>query len=443
MVDDKDLKSRVRAYFAVQPYGTVAHVDDLLVDVRADLPKLVSNDEAQAAVEELRKANKEVPKDRGEALERGRVETLAKALDELVKAGDLKRVKDDQRGGLGFRFDGAREPDQPEGQRGKVQRLPIDQIRVDTRLQMRAKEAPDDVVTRYAASADQLPPGRVFRYKNDAGEDVYLLSRGFTRMRAWKLAGFDRVPVEVFEGDREAAALDAAGDNAAHGRPRTADDVERAVSEVLSRYPKASVTWVASVVKVAWATADKIVRRLRPDKPDRVTDARGREQRSAKSRGKGNTDRSSQAPSPNAPDRESSGPKVLSGIKAPSGQDVPADVVGAFTDARAIQAIKGIRENLEFLRDLQGDGYAVFSLSVPERAAVIREMEEKLDTLRLALPYAVCPEKPGEKFKAAARRKWMTEAEWVAWRKSPEGRAAQKAAESEAKAQGEAPKSDA
>lgn len=409
------LRARVLSFFRVQPSGQPAGLADLVADVGPDeLKVLVPNDEADnIATREEKLARPDVPKAANERRAYGRTVALQDALEALKAAGEVKPKKMEP-SGLGYVFAGERPEPAPAAKGGKVTRVPIDQIVIDDSIQQRADGLDEQTVTEYAAVADQLPPVRVF--KDSAGK--MRLSRGFHRVAAWQRAGWTMVPVEVYEGDRDDAILDAAGDNASHGRRRTMKDVERAISTLLTmrKYKNASTTWIAETVQCAYATAKKYIDRWRKaqgeDGPREVKGRDGRTFKATKGRKKATKD------APPAPEVAKSRP--VTDVKDKVGGDVPADdnVYRAFTDARYPMALAAMYDNVRYLREFRGDGFTPTALSVKEQEEALARIERELDTLRLSAPYAVCPEKPGPDFKAAARRGWMTEAEYRAWTKA-------------------------
>lgn len=68
---------------------------------------------------------------------------------------------------------------------------------------------------------DDLPPGVVYR-DPDTGD--HLLSEGFHRAAAYADAEREEMPVEIRDGDRTAALLNAAASNQGHGLTRTHED---------------------------------------------------------------------------------------------------------------------------------------------------------------------------------------------------------------------------
>lgn len=80
----------------------------------------------------------------------------------------------------------------------------------------------------------RMPPLRAWRI--DGGEDLFLTD-GWHRQAAAQLAKLDEVPVDIRDGNRREAVLDAVGANGLHGLRRKHEDVRRAVT-VLLRDPE-------------------------------------------------------------------------------------------------------------------------------------------------------------------------------------------------------------
>src|SRR5688500_15024000 len=113
---------------------------------------------------------------------------------------------------------------------GKIRRLPLKSITVDTSIQPRA-EVQQLVIGEYAEalkSGAKFPAGIAY----DDGEKLWLAS-GFHTYAAHERAGRKTMPVEVRRGTKRDAILFAAGTNATHGARRTIDDKRRAVAMLL------------------------------------------------------------------------------------------------------------------------------------------------------------------------------------------------------------------
>jgi hypothetical protein len=423
-----DLADRILAYFRVQPYGTPQGLEGLSADLSDhELKDFVGKDECDAILKRMENDKFVLPEKAADRPPVARRKAVENALDKLVKSGDLTRIKMDGPGqtGMGYYYSGPARPTGDESV-GDLKELPIDQIRIDPKIQCRAKGVDPKRVEQYAADADKLPAVRVFHLP----DGTYLLSRGFTRMAAWHKAGYKKVPVEVVKGDRDAAKLDAIGDNATHGAARTGDDIREAVGKYLSMPGRknASVASVADAVKVAWATADRYVRALRrasgtTEKPAKVTAKSGKEMSQPKA---GDTAETAAAPETPAPDAEAAppAPPADTGIKDRAGNPVPAELVPDFSDTRMRDSIGNILANLKFIRAVKPDGYTLLSIPVKERDGILNDIEYNVATLQQGLPYAVCPADAtafGDQFKTAVRRKWMDKAEWEAYQKVKAG----------------------
>jgi hypothetical protein len=423
-----DLADRILSYFRVQPYGTPQGLEGLSADLSDhELKDFVGKDEVESILKRMENDKFVLPEKAADRPPVARRKAVENALDKLVRSGDLTRIKMDGPGqtGMGYYYSGPARPTGDESV-GDLKELPIDQVRIDPKIQCRAKGVDPKRVDQYAADADKLPAVRVFHLP----DGTYLLSRGFTRMAAWAKAGYKKVPVEVVKGDRDAAKLDAIGDNATHGAARTGDDIREAVGKYLSLPGRknASVASVADAVKVSWATADRYVRALRraagsAERPEKVTAKSGKEMSQPKA---GDTATTAAAPATPAPDAEAAppAPPADTGIKDRAGNPVPTELVPDFSDTRMRDSIGNILANLKFIRAVKPDGYALLSIPVKDRDGLLNDIEYHVATLQQALPYAVCPADAstfGDQFKTAVRRKWMDKAEWEAYQKVKAG----------------------
>jgi ParB-like nuclease domain len=108
-------------------------------------------------------------------------------------------------------------------------KIPIDQIRIDPRVQARVDVA-DDVVNEYAEAlkdGDVFPPVTVFSDGCD-----YILADGWHRLKAAKRAKICELDCEVRAGGLREAILFAVGANSTHGRMRSTADKHNAVSKL-------------------------------------------------------------------------------------------------------------------------------------------------------------------------------------------------------------------
>jgi hypothetical protein len=123
-------------------------------------------------------------------------------------------------------------PDMPVGAPDHLLvHLPLDQIRIDPRVQARA-EIVQEVVDEYA---EAMREGAKFpRLTVLQDEGTYILADGFTRHNAAKLAGLTGFDCDVRPGGLRDAIFFAAGANATHGRPRSKDDKRKAVLHLLN-----------------------------------------------------------------------------------------------------------------------------------------------------------------------------------------------------------------
>ena len=126
-----------------------------------------------------------------------------------------------------------------------LETLPLDAIRIDPGLQVRAEGLDEDVVEEYREHlqrATRFPPVEVCR---DTDGTLWLFS-GFHRIEATKQAGFDEIEANVRPGGKREALLAALSQNATHGLRRSRADVKRAIEVLL--LDAHWVTWTDRVI---------------------------------------------------------------------------------------------------------------------------------------------------------------------------------------------------
>lgn len=438
MAELKELRNRIVTFFQTQPNRIPVGLDAIAEEFDSDdLKKLIPEELSADALDKAVKEKRQVPEDKSERKDYGRKKVFEDEVERLTREGIIKRCSLNNYGGtgMGYRYEGDLPEDKPEGQTAKVVKLPIDQIRIDPKIQQRDDGIDPKTVDEYALVVESLPPARVFKFK-DLGEWRYILSRGFHRIAAWKKAGWDTIPVEVYEGDREAALLDAVGDNASHGRRRTGRDIVKAVRSLLScrAYKNSSTAQVAQAAQIAWGTADKIMKKISAEEraeaaaknqpaPEAPATRKGKDGKTYSANKKKATASKKAPPTVTAP--KSPGPVPSSGVKDKTGADVPNEVAAIFMDTRFADTLRSMRELIGYSKDVRGD-YAVSSLNVEARNSLFGEMYRLTETLALSLPYAAIPAGADVKTEVS-RRKFMTESEYTEWVKK--GRKMKKAAE--------------
>jgi hypothetical protein len=119
-----------------------------------------------------------------------------------------------------------------------VTSLPLDNIEIDTDIQLRVRMDEERVnsyadIMRDAADYENsnFPPVVVY-YIEDEG--TYLLSDGFHRLYAARLAGLESIKADVKEGTKVDALLFACKANTMHGIPLSNADKRRVVVTILS-----------------------------------------------------------------------------------------------------------------------------------------------------------------------------------------------------------------
>jgi hypothetical protein len=110
-----------------------------------------------------------------------------------------------------------------------VERIPLDRITLDPRLQMRAGGTSETLAAEYAEVLDDLPPSKVV-----GDGETFWLTEGWHRHRAHQIAGCPDMPCQVRRGTFLDALIEAAASNHAHGLPRTSEDKRKAVRTLLA-----------------------------------------------------------------------------------------------------------------------------------------------------------------------------------------------------------------
>src|SRR5437868_2586103 len=106
----------------------------------------------------------------------------------------------------------------------RVEQLPIAEIVLDARLQMRMAME-EAVIQEYAENLDKLPPCKVML--DEGGQR--LLYDGWHTLEAFKAKQQTHIPIVITQGSFIEALLAAAGANEEHGLRRTAGDKRKAV----------------------------------------------------------------------------------------------------------------------------------------------------------------------------------------------------------------------
>jgi ParB-like chromosome segregation protein Spo0J len=150
--------------------------------------------------------------------------------------------------------------------------LAISTLTLDPRLQFREGTRPD-VIEQYAEHPEELPPVGVVLDE----DGKYWVYDGFHTVAAHQKAGREKVKCKVVGGDFKDALIAAAGANAAHGLPRTSEDIMRAVRGLLDY--EGTRNWsnlsIARAAKVSDKTVEKY-RRLWEDEQEQKRKAEAR-----------------------------------------------------------------------------------------------------------------------------------------------------------------------
>ena len=142
----------------------------------------------------------------------------------------------------------------------QTETLAIAQIRREKSINCRAAGTDHELACAYFEAMNAgaaFPPVVVFR---DA-DGVLWLADGFHRCAAAEHAGGE-IEAEVRHGGEADALLFAAGANAAHGRPRSAEDKRRAVLALHARpeWHKRGARWIAEHCRVSPTFASETIK---------------------------------------------------------------------------------------------------------------------------------------------------------------------------------------
>lgn len=136
---------------------------------------------------------------------------------------------------------------------GLVKDLPIDRLRTDGGLQLRARidqEHVERLAEAFAAEDDSnaLPPIQVYHDSAD-----YWVWDGNHRILGAQRAGRDTIRCHIEKGTQRDAILKAAGANHDHGLPRSNADKRHAVATLLAdkQWRKRSDRWIAETCRVS------------------------------------------------------------------------------------------------------------------------------------------------------------------------------------------------
>lgn len=147
--------------------------------------------------------------------------------------------------------------------------LPLSQLQTDPALLMRVA-IDEETCAGYAEAMrdkkqlEKFPPLIVMKLPatDGSGADSFLVCDGHHRLRGARLAGLKSFLCDVREGDRDAAILLSASSNAAHGRPRSAEEKRMAVLAVyaLDAFKAASARLVAEKCCVSVTFASGVLK---------------------------------------------------------------------------------------------------------------------------------------------------------------------------------------
>lgn len=127
---------------------------------------------------------------------------------------------------------------------GKEMSLPLKELTLDRRIQMRAALIDEQTVERYKADyqdddfRDKIPPVKVIELTQDDADRLKLPSRyvvwdGFQRCEARKRAGLKDIPAIVAKGTWGTAVVLALSANSKHGLTRTIADVRKTLMRII------------------------------------------------------------------------------------------------------------------------------------------------------------------------------------------------------------------
>lgn len=148
--------------------------------------------------------------------------------------------------------------------------IPLNQIKIDPSLQMRAAGLDREWV---AELAQLRKNGKEFRdpvIVFQPAKGKYLLAGGFHRYEAEKLCGHTSIRAYVLEGEYRDAWLFALGDNYSHGKSRSREDVRKAAIEALNdpELSEMSAREVAEIVKCDPSWLSRLKREITGAAPD-------------------------------------------------------------------------------------------------------------------------------------------------------------------------------
>lgn len=142
----------------------------------------------------------------------------------------------------------------------KVKQIPLEDITVDARLQMRAEGLDPNIIEEYAENLDKLPPSIVY---SDSDGRIWL-TEGFHRYDAHKLKKRKTMPCIIRTGEFIEAKLAAIGANYHHGARRSNATKRNAVLALLSEdeWAARSIRWLADQAHVS----EELVKAIRSEK---------------------------------------------------------------------------------------------------------------------------------------------------------------------------------
>lgn len=157
--------------------------------------------------------------------------------------------------------------------KGKYERLRLDQLTCDPKLQLRADGTDHDhamgICKAIKANRGKgLERVKVRRVTDVATRTVkHYVTDGFHTVEGYRLAGIKEVPCDVLNGTWDDAFIDACGANAGHlAKKRTKEDRENAVKQLVLHNRERGVKWslnkIADVCVIDKNTVKDIIQRL-------------------------------------------------------------------------------------------------------------------------------------------------------------------------------------
>lgn len=240
----------------------------------------------------------------------------------------------------------------------------------------------DDVVNDYAENYKAKVPMPVVHLFQDKSDKWYLVADGLHRIHAHAKLGRKAIEAEVHEGGYDQALKYALLANVNHGLRRSNEDKRQSAATALSRFPTASNVQIAGMCCIDDKTVAVVRKEL--EVAGKVVETATRTGSDGKSRPSVVTRTTSEIRG-----STSKKPKESEEILDDTGYLVPKQIVETWERrGEFVNVVKLIREADGYMKAIDGKDPLWAGVHIQEIRLLLDKAEA---TLKLNMPYAVCP----------------------------------------------------